>query len=389
MIRAPFFIILTLIAIEAFILAVSEKAIYKKYFSFFPAVFWIYFLPMLASTLGLLDAKSPVYSLITNHLLPASLILLLMCVDIKAIMHLGRTALGMFLIGSLGIMTGTVLVFALFKGIVGPQFWGGFGALSASWTGGSANMIAAKEALSTPSDVFLPMVVVDTVVPYVWMGLLVLMVGWQKVFDPWNHAQTGLLEEFNRKTSSVSLPAFGGWRLKQILLILGLAAAGSVTGRFLAQRLPEIPGIVSTYAWTIIVVSVLAVGLSFTRCRKLEHYGASRMGTWILYLVLTSIGAKANLGNLENSLVLIAAGFCIVLVHALFMLAGARLLRAPLFLVAIASQANIGGIASAPMVAAFYQPSLAPVGVLLAVLGNIIGTYLGIITGQLCHWMIQ
>lgn len=343
---------------------------------------------MLCSSLGLLDSKSPVYSSITNHLLPASLILLLMCVDIKAILHLGRTALGMFFVGSLGIMTGTVLVFAVFKGIVGTQFWGGFGALSGSWTGGSANMIAVKEALSTPNDVFLPMVVVDTVVPYVWMAFLILMVGWQKIFDPWNKARTDLLVEFNRNVKLIPLKSFSGWQMKQVFLILIIAVTGSAIGGLLAQGLPEIQGIISTYAWVIIIVSFLGISLSFTRCRDLESYGASRIGTWILYFVLTSIGAKASLAHLQSSLVLILAGFCIVLVHAVFMLVGARLLRAPLFLVAIASQANIGGIASAPIVAACYQPSLASVGLLLAVLGNIVGTYCGIIAGQLCHWIM-
>jgi len=389
MIRNPLLIILTLVSIEVIVLFVSQRELYKKYCSFFPSVFWIYFLPMLCSTFGLLDAKSPVYSQSTTHLLPASLLLLLLCVDIKAILHLGRTALGMFLIGSLGIMTGTVLVFAVFKEIVGPEFWSGFGALSASWMGGSANMIAVKEALSTPGEVFLPMVVVDTVVPYVWMAFLVLLVGWQRIFDSWTHAQDDLLEEFNRKTSSVPVSVFGGWRLAPILLILVIAAAGSRMAGLLAQGLPEVPGILSTYAWTIIIVSMLGVGLSFTRCRNLQRYGASRMGTWILYFVLTCIGAKARLADLQSSLLLIAAGFCIVLVHAVFLLAGARWLRAPLYLVAASSQANIGGVASAPMVAAVYQPSLAPVGLLLAVFGNILGTYLGIITGQLCHWIIS
>jgi len=388
MIRNPFLIIATLAAIEILVLFLSERKFYKKNFSFFPAVFWIYFLPMLCSSLGLLDSKSPVYSSITNHLLPASLILLLMCVDIKAILHLGRTALGMFFVGSLGIMTGTVLVFAVFKGIVGTQFWGGFGALSGSWTGGSANMIAVKEALSTPNDVFLPMVVVDTVVPYVWMAFLILMVGWQKIFDPWNKARTDLLVEFNRNVKLIPLKSFSGWQMKQVFLILIIAVTGSAIGGLLAQGLPEIQGIISTYAWVIIIVSFLGISLSFTRCRDLESYGASRIGTWILYFVLTSIGAKASLAHLQSSLVLILAGFCIVLVHAVFMLVGARLLRAPLFLVAIASQANIGGIASAPIVAACYQPSLASVGLLLAVLGNIVGTYCGIIAGQLCHWIM-
>ncbi|HYG52259.1 MAG TPA: DUF819 family protein, partial [Flavobacteriales bacterium] len=168
MIKHPFIIIGVLLAIVSAILWLSSHPRFKRWFNFIPSVFWIYFLPMMASTAGFIDPRSPVYSQI-SQLLPMSLFLLLLTVDIKAILRLGTPALLMFLSGGLGVGIGMVFAFWVFKPFIGSHFWSGFGALAGSWTGGSANMIATKEALGTPEAVFLPMVVVDTVVPYFWM----------------------------------------------------------------------------------------------------------------------------------------------------------------------------------------------------------------------------
>jgi uncharacterized membrane protein len=151
-----------------------------------PPVFWIYFLPMLASSFGLIDPKSPVFGMITTWLLPACLLLLLLSVDIKAILRLGPTALVYVFQWLIGDCCWNNTGFQLFKPLIGQQFWSGFGALSASWTGGSANMIAVKEALSVPDQVFAPMVIVDTVVPYLWMATLIAGVALQPAFDRWN-----------------------------------------------------------------------------------------------------------------------------------------------------------------------------------------------------------
>ena len=187
-------IVLFLIAIEALVLYAAGSKRFAKYFHILPSVFWIYFLPMLASTFGLIDPKAPVLGVITSFILPMALFLLLVTVDVKAIARLGGKATGMYFIGSAGIMTGTVVVFLLFKNIIGPQFWAGFGAISASWIGGSANMIAVKEALNVPDPVFLPMVVVDTICPYVWMGFLIAGVCFQSGFDRWNRSDRTVLD---------------------------------------------------------------------------------------------------------------------------------------------------------------------------------------------------
>lgn len=384
MIHEPVLIILVLLAVEVLVLFLSRHPRTRFLFDFLPSVFWIYFLPMLASTAGLIDAGAPVLSSITTYFLPASLFLLLVVVDIKAILRLGATALAMFFIGSAGILAGTVTAFILFKNIVGTEFWSGFGALSASWTGGSANMIAVKEALAVPDRVFAPMVIVDTIVPYVWMGMLVACVGGQHLFDRRNRSDRRVLDDLARhanvKQTAVRLTPGG------VTAVLMLAAVGSLLARDIGMRLPAVKDVVTPYAWTIILVSTAGVLLSLTPLRRIEQAGASKIGYYLLYFVLTAIGAKASMAHMNAAVILVAAGFVIVAVHAVFLVAGARILRAPLFLVAAASQANIGGVASAPLVAAVYEPGLASVGLLLAILGNITGTYLGILCAQCCRF---
>ncbi|MBP6342530.1 MAG: DUF819 family protein [Candidatus Omnitrophica bacterium] len=387
MIRNPWALAGVLIGIECFVLWISSLPRFKKYFDVIPSLFWIYFLPMLASTFGIIDPKSPVYSQISNWFLPACLFLLLISVDIRAIFSLGRPALIMFFAGSAAVVLAAPLVFFIFKEWTGVQFWSGFGALCGSWTGGSANMIAVKEALGTPDSVFLPMVVVDTVVPYAWMGMLVALVGRQAAFDRWNNADRRILDELSRKAVAAQV---GGqsWSVFKTVLIIALAMAASVIAQSIAKFLPVIKDVIAPFAWTVITVSVLGILCSMTPLRKLERNGSMTIGYWLLYFVLTSIGAKASLTDIGSTAVLILAGVMIMLIHGAVMIGVARLIRAPMFLVAAASQANVGGVASASIVAELYQPGFASVGLLLAILGNIVGTYMGILAGQLCRMVI-
>jgi uncharacterized membrane protein len=385
MIRDPFLIVCLLLAIEALVLYLEGQRRFKKYFSFIPHVFWIYFLPMLIATAGLIDTKNWVLTVITTHLLPASLFLLLLSVDIKAILRLGWPALVMMSAGSFGIILGTTASFAVFQNIVGKEFWSGFGSLAASWTGGSANMIAVKEAIHTPEHVFLPMVVVDTINPYIWMGLLVALAGWQRRFDQWNHADRTILEALKTKVPDSSLAKRNHLRTFPALVLVLLALGVSLAAQALAAACPEVKDVISQYTWTIIIVSSLGIVASFTPVKGLDDFGATKVGYFLLYFVLTSIGAKANLGQLGTALPLILAGFIILIIHAAVLLLTAKLMRAPMFLVAVASQANVGGVASAPIVAEIYQSGYASVGLLLAIFGNIIGTYVGILTSQICR----
>jgi uncharacterized membrane protein len=387
MIHSPAGIVAVLLLIEGTLLFLASWRRTEKVFHFLPVMFWIYFVPMLANTFGIIpgESETAVYGVITRYGLPGSLVLLLLSSDVAAITRLGKAALAVMLAGSLGIVLGGPVIFLIFKPwLPSADYWMGFGALSGSWIGGSANMIAVKEAIGTPQEIFLPMVVVDTICPYTWMFLLILLARYQDSFDKWNRADVSIVETLTRRHLEVEkqkLPLTAGNGAALVVL----AVAGTALSLGLAGYLPEIEKILTTRAWPIIIATALGIGLSFTSLRELEKRGASKVGYALLYFVLASIGATTNLAALASAPVLIAAGFLWIAIHALFIMASARMLRVPLSLMAAASQANIGGAASTPVLADIYRPGLAPVGLLLAVLGNIIGTYLGIVCSVLCR----
>jgi uncharacterized membrane protein len=394
----PAAIIAVLLAVELTLMAMARSKRFAFLFRFLPSVFWIYFLPMLLSTAGLIDRSSKIYSRLGVYVLPAALFLLLLAVDIRAILRLGRTAVGIFLAGSFGIVLGMVITFAVFRPWIGSEYWSGFAALSGSWTGGSANLVAVKEAFQTPQNVFAPIVIVDTIVPYIWMAILLLLVRFQDRFNRWNKCDLTVLEQLQKRNQQDSMnqspadtkfylsriPLFES-RLLLICILLVTACVVVLLSHFLAGLIPSFGGF-SKLTWVIVISSSLGLLGSLLRIRPMDHPSKS-WGNILLYLVLTSIGAQADLSKFGSTYLLVIAGFLVVAIHAGCLYAAARIFRVPLFLVATASQANIGGVASAPVVADCYQSGLASVGLLMAILGNIIGTYIGILTGQVLHWI--
>ena len=384
MITDPVGIVAVLLFIEASIFLAASSPRFRKFFGVLPPMFWIYFLPICVSTAGILPQESGVYPFITQTFLPSAIILLLLSVDVRAIGRLGATALIMMAAGSFGILIGAPIVILLFKPFLPGNIWMGFGALSGSWIGGSANMIAIKEGIGTPEDLFLLMVIVDTIVSYSWMGILIACAGFQERFDRWNHADTRALARLEAamlaEQQERSMPS-----VRDICLIVAVAVGGTFVSSVIAARLPEVKNLFSAFTWTILLVSIIGVLLSGTPARRLEGSGASAFGYVLLYLVLASIGARANLSQIAAAPVLILAGFVWILMHAGILVVTARFLKAPLFFVVVSSQANIGGTASAPVVAEVYRKGLAPVGVLMAILGLITGTFLGLLCSQLCR----
>ena len=374
MIQNPLGIFSALLLIEGATLYFSERPRLEKFFQFPPAMFWIYFLPMLASNFGVLPRESPLYPAVTPALLPAGIILLLLSSDLGAILKLGRPALIMMAATVVGVMLGAPLVILLFKPWLPPGAWSGFGALSASWIGGSANMIAVKEVIGTPDRVFFPMIVVDTVVSYSWMGVLLLGAGFQAAYDKWNRSDRKVIEELEGRGlgAAVTSKYVDG---KYLPLVLGAGFGGAWIATALSRFFAG-----GAFSWTIILASTLGILFSLTPLKKIADKGASRVGYLLLYFVLNSIGVRASLAGILSAPVLILAGIVWILFHAVFILIVARVARIPLGLAATASQAAIGGPASAPIVGAAYEPLLAPVGLLLGILGNVIGTYLGLVT---------
>ena len=395
MIDDPMGIIMVLLVIEGAILYASGHRGAKRLFKYVPAMFWIYFLPMLANTIGLIPPKdsvageviTPVYGAITTYCLPACLVLLLISVDLRAIYRLGTVAIAVMLAGSLGTLVGGPVVMLIFGRWLPPDIWSGIGALSASWMGGSSNMIAVAESVGTPSKIYGTMIVVDTIIPYAWMGLLIFLSAHQARFDRWNRARSDILDDLKRRAAGGAADESEPITLRHFVMMFAIAAAGTYAAIQLAGLLPVVPRMVSHSAWAIILATALGLAGSFTPLRRLERFGASTVGYGLLYFVLASIGARTSLTSLAEAPLMIVVGFVWVLIHGAFILAAGRLFRAPMALLAAASQANMGGTASAPVVAQIYHAGLAPVGLLLAVLGSIVGTYLGIFCAHICRFL--
>ncbi len=355
-------------------------------FRFTPAVIYVYFLPAVSTSLGVTPQSSPAYDWMVRLLLPVSLLLLMVTVDLRAVLKLGRKAILMMLAGSLGIIIGGPAALAIFGAFLPGDTWMGLAALSGSWIGGTPNMVAIKESVGTPDSLMGPIIVVDTLVAYSWMGVLLFLGSFQKRFDAWVGADTADVEDLD-----ASLAKIEGQRrpveVRDLATILALGFGGAAVCIWLGRQLPQLgdPTIISHTTWTVIFVTTLGLALSLTPVRRLEEVGTSRFGYLALYLMLTAIGAQADLKKVMEVPLYLAVGAVWLGIHIVVLFAAAKLLRAPLFFVATGSMANIGGVVSAPVVASVYRQALAPVGVLMGVSGYLIGIY----GGLLCAWLLS
>jgi uncharacterized membrane protein len=356
----------------------------ERLFKVTPPVIYAYFIPTISTTVGILPAASPVYGWMTRYLLPVALLLLMITVDLRSVAKLGGMALLMVMAGTLGIMLGGPVALLVFGPWLPADAWMGFAALSGSWIGGTANMVAIAESVGTPEAMLGPVIVVDTVVGYGWMGVLLFFSGWQAWYDRRTGARMGALEATNRRLAEAEAHLFPV-SLPWLAAILGVGFVGAVAAVSLGDALPALgdPTIISQTTWAVLIVVTVGLALSFTPLYKLEEHGASRIGYLALYLLLTAVGARADLRAVLDAPAFFAAGVLWIAVHVLVLLVIGRLVRAPLFFVATGSMANVGGPVSAPIVAGVYHPAMAPVGLLMAVVGYILGIYAGLGTAWL------
>jgi len=383
----PMYCVAVLLLIEGVVLSLAQRPIGKKLFKYLPSMFWIYFLPMLVTTAGLLPSASPVYVWIGRWILPAALVLLLLSADVRGILRLGPMALRVMAAATSGIMIGAIAASMLFRPWLPEEAWKAIGALSASWIGGSANMIAVGKAVEIPESLMGVITIVDTLFSYTWMGMLIAVSVLQERFDRRNRSRTELIQELTQRAGKGNLSGKSGLTADSLVWMALIAVAGAGVAVWLSGKVPPIKNVLNSAAYAVILATVMGVVLSFTPARKLESRGSNTVGFALLYLVLASIGAKTHLGLVKSVPVFLVVGATMLIIHGICLFIAARLFRAPMALLATASQANVGGPASAPVVAGIYHPELAPVGLLLAVGGNILGTFLGIAVSQVCRWM--
>jgi len=377
-----------LTSVLAGVFALSKVEALAPLFKYLPPVIWAYFVPMTATTLGITPDASPLYGWMSTYLLPLSLFLLMITVDVRAILRLGPRALFMMLVGTAGIVFGAPIAFYLFGAFFDDPFaWKGFAALSGSWIGGTANMLFVKDSIGTPDSTLAPLLVVDVVAGYGWLGILIFLSAYQERFDTWVSAKRNLIDDLQERMVNVETDRIP-LTLDNFVIIIGLGLGATVLAQLTSGTLPELgePQIISQSTWTILLVVTAGLALSFTPARSFEASGASRIGYGALYLLLTSIGAKADLNAVLDVPWYLVAGVVWLAIHVALLFTAAYFSRSPLFFVATGSMANVGGAASAPIVAGVYIPSLAPVGLLMGVAGYIFGVYVSLFCAELVRF---
>jgi uncharacterized membrane protein len=384
-IEDPLLVLAYLAAVVALVFQLERLRALQPLFDRLPALVWTFFIPMLSTTAGILPAESPMYRGLARYLLPASLTLLLLSSELKAIARLGRTALVVMVMGMLGIALGGIVGFLVLRPWLPPEAWKAVGALTGTWTGGSANLVAVGSALGISAELQGIVIIVDTVVGYTWMGLLISFASRQAAFDRWNGADRAVLDDVRARLTGLG-EGSGESRapsLADLTLMVGLSIVLTAVCLKLGTLLPPLGQVLNASGWAIVLLTTTALALSLTPLAQLERAGASRLGYAGFYLLLASVGAQGDLRKVISHPQFVLLGVIVLVVHAAVLLLTIRLLKAPLFFFGAASQACTGGYSSAPLVAALYEPSMAPVGLLLAVVGNISGTYLGLLVAQI------
>ena len=382
LIKDPVFLLAYLAGVVAVVFQVSRVPRLQGLFDRLPALVWTFFIPMLSTSAGVIPDESPLYRALARYLLPACLVLLLISAELKAIARLGRTALAVMAAGCLGVALGCVAAFVILRPWLPAEAWKAAGALAGTWIGGSANLIAVSTTLGLSSELQGVIIIVDTVVGYTWMGLLISFAAHQARFDRWNGADRAAMDGVGARLAERKAKASRPMTVADATLMVGLAMVLTAACLWMGGMLPPVGKVLNQFSWAIILLTSVALLLSLTPLSRLEEAGASTLGYAGFYLLLASVGAQGDLRKVAAHPQFVLFGVIVIVVHALLTLAAIRLLRAPLFFFAVASQACVGGYSSAPVVAAIYHPAMAPVGLLLAVLGNVIGTYAGLLVAQ-------
>ncbi len=371
---------------------------WKRFYSIVPTVLMCYLLPGILSSIGLIsDETSKLYFMASRYLLPAALVLMTLSVDLKAIANLGPKALIMFFTGTAGIIIGgplAILIVSVFSpetvGGIGPDaVWRGLSTIAGSWIGGGANQAAMFEIFKYDPQKFGGMVLVDIVIANLWLAIILLGVGKTKQIDKWLKADTSSIETLKKKVSEHTDRITRITTLHDYIMILALAFVSVGAAHFLGNHFSTylidnfelirdptkiLSSLGSTFLWMVVFATIIGIALSFTRAKNYEGAGASKIGGLFIYILVATIGMQMDLGKVLENPGLIAVGLIWISFHAILLILVAKLIKAPYFFLAVGSQANIGGAASAPIVAAEFHPSLTSVGILLAVFGYVIGT---------------
>lgn len=382
---------------------------WRRFYTIFPPLLLCYFIPgILVWPLGVIhDPDDSLYYMASRFLLPASLILLCLNIDFKGLIRLGPKALIMFFTATVGIMIGGPVAI-LFLKYVAPglididpdELWQGMSTIAGSWIGGSANQTAMKEIFNVSDAIFSSMVIVDIIVANIWMAILLYGAGVSERVDRWLKADTSAINELQEKLDNYRTAVEVIPTTRHLFILMAVAFGGVAFSHALTDVIVpflthyettlerwNMQTLLSSFFWVIVIATTVGLALSFSSIRRYEGYGASRWGSIFIYIMVATIGMKMNFKEIIDNLGLFVLGGVWMLVHVILLITVAKLIRAPLFFAAVGSQANVGGAASAPVVASAFSPSLSAVGVLMAVMGYALGTYCAIISAYIMQFI--
>lgn len=382
----------------------SKHPFWQKFYNYIPALLLCYLLPSFLTTFKLVDVEaSNLYYVASRYLLPAALVLLTLSVDLKGIVRLGPKAGILFLTGTIGIVIGGPVAFLLtrtmfpeaFAGSGAEEIWRGMTTLAGSWIGGGANQAAMKEVWNVSGPAFTQMVAIDVVWANIWMSILLLMAQRAKSIDARSGADVSAIERIKLKMETFQKENSKTVNTNDLMIIAAIAfcitgishALAGWLGPVIKDNFPVLAemNLHSTFFWLVIFATLGGVLLSFTKARNYEGSGASSVGSVFIYVLVATIGLKMDVSQIKPFLFVI--GGIWIAIHAILLLVVAKLIKAPIFFLAVGSQANVGGAASAPVVASAFHPALAPVGVLLAVFGYVVGTSAAMLTGIILQYL--
>lgn len=384
-----------LVLILGFVFYSESLAGFKGFYKYIPGLLLCYFIPALFNSLNIISGEySKLYFVASRYLLPASLVLLCLSIDLKGIAKLGWRALVMFFTGTVGIIIGGPIALLIIASVAptvlgadASEVWRGLATVAGSWIGGGANQAAMKEIFETPNDIFSKMIVVDVIVANVWMAVLLYGTGISDKIDKKLKADASAINSLKEKMETLAKKTAKIPTTTDLMVIIAIGLGGTGLAHLGADIITPLLGknkdflssiglssLASGFFWLIVIATAVGVVFSFTKLRSFEGAGASKVGSLFLYVLVATIGTHMDVFAVAESPGLFLIGFIWMSIHAILMLAVAKLIKAPFFFVAVGSQANVGGAASAPVVASAFSPSLAPVGVLLAVMGYAVGT---------------
>ncbi|QGY45945.1 DUF819 family protein [Maribellus comscasis] len=387
----------------------SSKPFFKKFYTYVPPLLLCYFAPgFLNWPLGLVSPEeSQLYFVASRYLLPASLVLFCLSIDLKGVLNLGPKALIMFFTATLGIVIGApvalwisgMLFPEIKEAVPGEEIWRGLSTIAGSWIGGGANQTAMKEIYNCSDSLFSSMIIIDVLVANIWMGFLLFGAGRYHKIDKRLKADNSTIEDLKKKVENYRASIAKIPTSTDLFVILAIGFGATAVAHFGADYISplmekhvttlekyNLNSLSSRFFWLIVIATTIGLVLSFTKMKRYEGAGASKLGSIFIYILVATIGMKMNFLEAFNNLHYFIIGLIWMAIHVTLLLIVAKLIKAPFFFVAVGSQANVGGAASAPVVASAFSTALAPVGVLLAVLGYALGTYGAIICTQLMQW---